>query len=200
VIASLEGVLAQKSPEAVVLDVHGVGYDVRVPFSTFFELPDEGKTVRLRVHTHVREDAFLLFGFLTELERALFRLLLGASGVGPKLALAILSGLPVPKLIAALRTGDLASLVGIPGVGKKTAERMIVELRDRVTGLAAEAQTPEPARARRDDAAASAESALVNLGYTKPHAERAVQKASETLGDSPTLEALIKEALRAASR
>jgi Holliday junction DNA helicase RuvA len=199
-IASLEGVLAHKSPDAVVLDVHGVGYDVRVPLSTFFELPDEGKTVRLRVHTHVREDAFLLFGFLSELERSLFRLLLGASGVGPKLALAILSGLPVPKLVAALRTGDLAALVGIPGVGKKTAERMIVELRDRVVGIDAEAHTREPARAPRDDAAASAESALVNLGYPRAQAERAVRQASESLPESPSLEALIKEALRASAR
>ena len=117
-IARVEGVLVEKSPEAVVLDVHGVGYELRVPLSTFFELPDEGKVVRLRVHTHVREDAFLLYGFGTELERALFRLLLGASGVGPKLALAILSGLPSDKLIAALRQGTLAALVGIPGVGK----------------------------------------------------------------------------------
>ena len=139
-IGRLEGVLIEKTPEAVVLDVHGVGYELRVPLSTFFELPDEGKTVRLRVHTHVREDAFLLFGFGTELERGLFRLLLGASGVGPKLALAILSGLSAERLIAALRAGDLAALVGIPGVGKKTAERMVVELRDRVGARVAQVQ------------------------------------------------------------
>ncbi len=162
-IARVEGVLIEKTPEAVVLDVHGVGYELRVPLSTFFELPDEGKTVRLRVHTHVREDALLLFGFGTELERTLFRLLIGASGVGPKLALAILSGLPSDKLIAALRAGNLAALVGIPGVGKKTAERIVVELRDRVAGIEVSAGA-EPSRAPRDDAAASAESALVNLG------------------------------------
>jgi Holliday junction DNA helicase RuvA len=196
-IARLEGVLAEKSPEGVVLDVHGVGYELRVPLSTFFELPDEGKIVRLRVHTHVREDAFLLFGFGTELERALFRLLLGASGVGPKLALAILSGLPVDRLVAALRAGDLATLVGIPGVGKKTAERMIVELRDRVTAL--DAVAAEPASAPHDDVAAAAESALVNLGYPKAHAEKAVRRALESLPESPPIESLIKEALRAAS-
>jgi holliday junction DNA helicase RuvA len=196
VIAQLEGALVEKTPEAIVLDVHGVGYELRVPLSTFFALPDEGKIVRLRVHTHVREDAFWLFGFATDLERTLFRLLLGASGVGPKLALAILSGLPAERLIAALRAGDLAALVGIPGVGKKTAERMVVELRDRVGALEVGL---EPARPARDDAASSAESALVNLGYPKAHAEKAVRRALESLPESPGLEALIKEALRAAS-
>jgi len=196
VIAQLEGTLVEKTPEAIVLDVHGVGYELRVPLSTFFSLPDEGKVVRLRVHTHVREDAFWLFGFASELERTLFRLLLGASGVGPKLALAILSGLSVERLVAALRAGDLATLVGIPGVGKKTAERMLVELRDRVGALDVSA---EPARPARDDVSASAESALVNLGYPRAHAEKAVHRALESLPESPGLEALIKEALRAAS-
>jgi Holliday junction DNA helicase RuvA len=196
VIAQLEGVIAEKTPELLVLDVHGVGYELRVPLSTFFALPDEGKLVRLRVHTHVREDAFWLFGFATDLERTLFRLLLGASGVGPKLALAILSGLPVERLVAALRSGDLAALVGIPGVGKKTAERMVVELRDRVGALEL---APSAAGSASDGAAASAESALVNLGYPRAHAEKAVKRALETLGESPALEALIKEALRAAS-
>jgi Holliday junction DNA helicase RuvA len=195
-IARLEGVLAEKSPEGVVLDVNGVGYDVRVPLSTFFELPDEGKVVRLRVHTHVREDALALYGFLSELERALFRLLLGTSGVGPKLALSILSGLPPAKLVAALRAGDLAALTGIPGVGKKTAERMVVELRDKVAGIETQAA---PARAPHDDAAAAAESALVNLGYPRAHAEKAVRRAFESLPEAPALESLIKEALRAAS-
>ncbi|MFI5314059.1 MAG: Holliday junction branch migration protein RuvA [Myxococcota bacterium] len=195
-IARLEGVLAEKSPEAVVLDVKGVGYELRVPLSTFFALPDEGKVVRLRVHTHVREDAFLLFGFGTELERSLFRLLLGASGVGPKLALAILSGLPVERLVAALRAGDLAALVGIPGVGKKTAERIVVELRDRVGAIDT---ASELARAPRDDVAGAAESALVNLGYPRAHAEKAVRRALESLPESPGIESLIKEALRAAS-
>jgi Holliday junction DNA helicase RuvA len=124
--------------------------------------------------------------------------LIGASGVGPKLALAILSGLPSDKLIAALRSGNLAALVGIPGVGKKTAERIVVELRDRVAGLETSVG-PEPMHAPRDDGAASAESALVNLGYARNHAEQAVRRALESLPESPPLEALIKEALRAAS-
>jgi len=195
-IARLEGLVVEKSPECVVLDVHGVGYEVRVPLSTFFELPDEGKLVRLRVHTHVREDAFSLFGFLSETERALFRLLLATSGVGPKLALSILSGLPVRKLAAALRAGDLATLTGIPGVGKKTAERMVLELRDKVLGLDVDSR---PERPPAPDSAAAAESALTNLGYPRPQAERAVRRALETLPEGASLEALIKEALRAAS-
>ena len=195
-IARLEGLVVEKSPECVVLDVHGVGYEVRVPLSTFFELPDEGKLVRLRIHTHVREDAFSLFGFLSETERALFRLLLATSGVGPKLALSILSGLPVRKLAAALRSGDLATLTGIPGVGKKTAERMVLELREKVLGLDVDMQ---PERSPAPDAAAAAESALTNLGYPRPQAERAVRRALEILPEGASLEALIKEALRAAA-
>jgi len=195
-IARLEGVLTEKSPDGVVLDVNGVGYDVRVPLSTFFELPDEGKVVRLRIHTHVREDALSLYGFLSETERALFRLLLSTSGVGPKLALAILSGLPVPKLVAALRSGDLAALTGIPGVGKKTAERIALELREKTLGLEVDLR---PERAPASDAASAAESALANLGYPRPHAERAVKKALEALPEGASLESLIKEALRVAA-
>jgi len=196
VIARLEGAVVEKSPEAVVLDVNGVGYEVRVPLSTFFELPDEGKIVRLRIHTHVREDTFQLFGFSSEAERVLFRLLLATSGVGPKLALSILSGLPLRKLVAALRGGDLAALTGIPGVGKKTAERMLLELRDKVLGLDAEIR---PESAPVPDSTAAAESALSNLGYPRAHAERAVRHALEGLPEGASLEALIKEALRAAA-
>jgi Holliday junction DNA helicase RuvA len=196
VIARLEGVLAEKTPEAVALDVHGVGYEVRVPLSTFFELPDEGKTVRLHIHTHVREDALQLYGFGTETERVLFRLLIATSGVGPKLALAILSGLPVNKLVAALRAGDLAALSGIPGVGKKTAERLVIDLREKAHGLEPAAK---PERAPAPDAAASAESALTNLGYPRPQAERAVRRALELVPEGAGLETLIKEALRVAA-
>ncbi|MEX2205202.1 MAG: Holliday junction branch migration protein RuvA [Myxococcota bacterium] len=195
-IARLEGVLAEKSPEVVALDVHGVGYEVRVPLSTFFELPDEGKTVRLHIHTHVREDAFQLYGFGTETERVLFKLLISTSGVGPKLALAILSGLPVSKLVAALRAGDLAALSGIPGVGKKTAERLAIDLREKAHGLEIAAK---PERALAPDTAASAESALTNLGYPRPQAERAVRRALELLPEGAGLETLIKEALRVAA-
>jgi Holliday junction DNA helicase RuvA len=194
-IARLEGRLAEKSPESLVLDVGGVGYDVRVPLSTFFELPDEGKTVRLRIHTYVREAALVLYGFLTEQERCAFALLLGASGVGPRLALAILSGLPVSRLAAAVRQNDVAALVGIPGVGKKTAERMVVELADKIDRLAEVGPLEEA-----DDAEAAAVSALVNLGYARSQAEGAVRAAAEQVEASAGLEELIREALRAAAR
>jgi Holliday junction DNA helicase RuvA len=196
VIARLEGVLAEKAPELVVLDVHGVGYEVRVPLSTFFELPDEGKTVRLHIHTHVREDALQLYGFGSETERVLFKLLIATSGVGPKLALAILSGLPAAKLVGALRAGDLAALVGVPGVGKKTAERIVIDLREKAHALDVAAR---PELAAPPDGAAAAESALCNLGYARPQAERAVRRALELVPEGAGLETLIKEALRVAA-
>jgi Holliday junction DNA helicase RuvA len=194
VIARLEGRLAEKRPEAVLLDVGGVGYEVRVPLSTFVELPDEGKTVRLRVHTYVREDALHLYGFLTEAERTAFSLLLGISGVGPKLALAVLSGLAVGRLVAAVQRGDLASLRGIPGVGAKTAERILIELRDKTSRLQVEA----PGRTAADLGEAAA-SALANLGYPRAQAERAVGGALSVLGEGARLEDLIREALRVAA-
>jgi Holliday junction DNA helicase RuvA len=196
VIARLEGVLVEKTPDAVVLDVHGVGYEVRVPLSTFFELPDEGKTLRLRIHTHVREDSLQLFGFGSETERALFRLLIATSGVGPKLAISILSGLPVDKLVAALRAGDFASLTRIPGVGRKTAERLVIDLREKALGLDV---ATRPERPSAPGAAEAAESALTNLGYPRAQAERAVRRALELSPEGANLETLIKEALRAAS-
>ncbi len=193
-ITRLEGVLVEKSPEEVVIDVGGVGYEVRVPLSTFLVLPDEGKTVRVRVHTHVREEAFHLYGFLTDAERTGFRLLLGISGVGPRLALTILSGLPIDRLLKAIRAGDLAALVGIPGVGKKTAERILVDLRDSVGKLElAGGETPG------SDPEAACLSALLNLGYPRGHAEKAVRSALGSLPDGPALEDLIKEALRVAA-
>ena len=194
-IGRLEGRLAEKSPEALVLDVGGVGYDVRVPLSTFFELPDEGKTIRLRIHTYVRESAFVLYGFLTDQERSAFTLLLGANGVGPRLALAILFGLPVARLAAAVRQNDVAALVGIPGVGKKTAERILMELADKVDRLS----DVEPLEDV-DDAEAAAVSALVNLGYARAQAETAVRAAAEQVAAGAGLEELIREALRAAAR
>jgi Holliday junction DNA helicase RuvA len=195
VIARLEGRLAEKQPEALVLDVNGVGYEVRCPLSTFLELPDEGKTVRLRIHSHVRDDAFHLYGFLTEEERLAFVRLLGIAGVGPRLALTILSGLPVARLVDAVRRGDVALLRGVPGVGTKTAERILVDLRDRVNDFEA---VPSGAPAGEADEACL--SALVNLGYPRPQAERAVRRAGESLGEDPTLENLIREALRALAR
>ena len=194
-IARIEGVLVEKMPEAVVLDVQGVGYEVRVPLSTFLELPDAGKTISLRVHTYVRQDALHLYGFRSDAERAAFRLLLGTSGVGPRLALALLSGISVAKLVAAVRSGDVAALRGVPGVGNKTAQRILVELRDKVDKLA----LPEAA-APSDDVKAATVSALLNLGYPRSQAEKVVRAALEQVGERPALEDLVREALRAAAR
>ena len=194
-IARLEGLLIEKTPEAVVLDVSGVGYEVRVPLSTFLELPDAGKTVSLRVHTYVREDAIHLFGFCTDPERTGFRLLLGINGVGPRLALAVLSGIPVPRLVAAVRSSDVAALRGIPGVGLKTAQRMLVELRDKIDRL-----DVAPEAASGEDVEGSTISALLNLGYPRSQAEKVVRTALERLGEKPGIEDLVREALRAAAR
>lgn len=174
-IARLTGRLTNKQPNSIILDVNGVGYELMVPLSTFYELGEAGSVVSLNVHTHVREDALQLFGFATEIEKRLFQLLTGVSGIGPKLAITILSGLGTEDLIQAIRLGDLARLSGIPGIGRKTAERMVVELKDKVSTLSGEQPAPPAGVAQsgvgmRDDCI----SALVNLGYVKSAAEKAV--------------------------
>ena len=194
-IALLEGKLAEKKPERVVLDVQGVGYELHVPLSTFLELPDEGKTVRLRVHTHVREDALQLFGFWSEAERLGFRLLIGISGVGPRLAVSILSGVPVERFVRSIREGDLAALRSIPGVGPKTAQRILVELRDKLDAFESVGAPPLG-----EGVEAATVSALVNLGYSRGEAEKVVRSALEQLPEAPELETLVREALRVASR
>ncbi len=194
-IALLEGKLAEKKPERVVLDVQGVGYELHVPLSTFLELPDEGKTVRLRVHTHVREDALQLFGFWSEAERLGFRLLIGISGVGPRLAVSILSGVPVERFVQSIRDGDLAALRSIPGVGPKTAQRILVELRDKLDAFESVGAPPLG-----EGVEAATVSALVNLGYSRGEAEKVVRSALEQLPEAPELETLVREALRVASR
>jgi Holliday junction DNA helicase RuvA len=194
-IARLEGVLAEKTPEAVLLDVGGVGYDVRIPLSTYLELPSEGKTIRLRIHTHVREDALQLYGFLSDAERKAFVLLIGISKIGPRIALAILSGLPTLELVRALRDGDIGALRRIPGVGAKTAERIVMELRDKVAQLES-AEGPSPTSGGIEEETISA---LVNLGYVRAQAERAVRGALEGMRERPTLEVLVREALRVVS-
>ncbi len=202
-IARLEGVLRDKSPTRVVVDVGGVGYDVLVSLSTYAELPDDGKTVALRIHTHVREETLQLFGFVTERERAVFELLIRTSGVGPKLAQAILSGIAPARLVEALRAGDVETLRRVPGVGPKTAQRIVVELRDRVVQLAAEPPTGPGgvAKARAGDARhEQAVSALVNLGTPRGQAERAVTEASEALAEREPLETLVRVALQGLSR
>ena len=193
-IAHLRGVLLEKHPNRVIVDVQGVGYDVHVPLSTFFKMAEPGGEIALRIHTHVREDALVLYGFGTVLELQLFERLIGVSGIGPKLALAVLSGMEPAELIAAIRSADIGRLTGIPGIGKKTAERIGLELKDKMAAI----QTSEPVAAP----AASADtlrsdvlSALINLGYHKPLAERAADAALKAAPTGP-FEATLKQALR----
>jgi len=171
-IARLTGRLALKSPEALIVDVHGVGYRVLVSLTAFSALPAEGEEVTLGIHTHLRETALELFGFLSGTEQALFGALIMVSGIGPRMALNILSGLPAEQLSEALASGNVARLVAIPGIGKRTAERLVVELQDRVRKLVT---APAAADAAADASDAEAVSALVNLGYRAPDAERAVR-------------------------
>lgn len=190
-IAQLDGTLAHKSPEHLIVDVHGVGYLVLVSLNSFYRLPDPGRPVKLLIHTHVREDALQLYGFLDAGEKELFLLLIGVSGIGPRLALNILSGTPLDQLLDALEAGDLVRLVAIPGVGKKTAERLVVELRDKVTQTrAARGETAEIAGGDFDEAI----SALVNLGYRRNEAERAVKSARAEGAEE--IETLIRGALK----
>lgn len=175
-IAQLRGRLVRKQPQEVVVDVGGVGYRVAIPLSTFYRLGELGSEVELLTHTQVREDVLALFGFLTAAEQALFERLIAVSGVGPRLAVSILSGIEAPDLVAALRTSDVARLTRIPGVGRKTAERLVVELKDRMAGL--EAATAEPAaEAAPSSAKDDLVSALVHLGYSRPEAERGAERA-----------------------
>lgn len=184
-------------PGEVVIDVAGVGYQVFIPLNVFYRLPEVGAAVHLQIHTHVREDAIQLFGFHDGSEKQVFLLLNSVGGIGPKLALNILSGIPADDLARALRDGDQLRLVSIPGVGKKLAERMIVELKDKFMNFAATA--PE---ARIDEAGSElfndAVSALVNLGYRKVDAEKSVREVLK--GGVAALEDVLKEALRKLSR
>lgn len=191
-LAVICGPVIEKSPQEVCVDVGGLGYRVFVPLSTYYGLPDMGREVRLFLHTHVREEAIHLFGFLTRRERELFRMLLSISKVGPRLALAILSGLKPDELTLAVNRGDVKRLASIPGVGKKTAQRLVMELKDR---LAAAEAVPEEA-VLRDDLWADGVSALVNLGYPASRAEAALAKAAEGLHEDHSLEELIRESLK----
>src|SRR6266536_416755 len=173
-IGHLTGRLASKAPDQIVLDVAGVGYLVHIPLSTFYELPEVESPASLFIHTHVREDTLALYGFLTERERSLFLLLLSVAGIGPRVALTVLSGIPPTELIAALRKQDVRRLVAIPGVGKKTAERMVLELAEKAQAFAEELPSEAPAAVASEDVV----SALVNLGYRKADAERAVEAVS----------------------
>ena len=191
-IARLHGRLVEKTPSRLIVDVAGVGYDVLVPLSTFYGLGDSGSDVTLRVHTHVREDVIALFGFATALEQDLFERLIAISGIGPKLALAVLSGIDPAELVRAIRTQDVARLTRIPGVGKKTAERIGLELKDRLPRAPSAA---EPVSAGSDDRRADLLSALTNLGYKGAVAEKAVD-AALTRAPQASFEDLLREILR----
>lgn len=178
-IAILRGALLEKKPGLVIVDVGGVGYEVAVPISAFPNLPDSGGEVHLRIHTHVREDALALFGFMTAEEKTLFEKLIGVSGIGPKLAMNVLSGVSSGDLINAIRNGQTEWLVRIPGVGKKTAERIVLELRDKLEGIGDGGKAPTPSKAPAlTDLETDVLSALLNLGCQRAAAETAIRKAS----------------------
>ena len=194
-IAHLRGRILEKHPNRIIVEVDGVGYDVSVPLSTFYGLGEPGGEIALRIHTHVREDALALYGFASLLEQELFERLIGVSGIGPKLALAVLSGIEPLELVQAIERGDLARLTAIPGVGKKTSERIVLELKDRLprarpaaVAVGGESQAP----ALRDDLL----SALMNLGYHRPLAEKAVDAALRAGGSDVGFERTLKQALR----
>jgi Holliday junction DNA helicase RuvA len=206
-IAHLSGTLLSKQPTSAIVDVAGVGYEVAIPLSTFYELGENGSQVQLRIYTHVREDALQLYGFKTARERELFLQLISVNGVGPSLAIKLLSGMNADEMIASIRTNNLVRLVAIPGVGRKTAERLVVDLRDKIAALsspaleeefaaqAAAAGSPSSPDAMRDDAI----SALVNLGYQRAAAEKAV-KTSADEGGELSVELILRRSLRRLAR
>lgn len=195
-IAKLSGKLIHKSPEYSIIDVNGVGYRVFTPFSTFYELPDIENQVTLHTYTNVREDALQLFGFLTTDEKEIFQLLISVSGIGPKLAVNILSGITPEELKGALLNGNLVRLTAIPGIGKKTAERMVLELKDKVLKLHKEKPGVQAKPVlTSDEVLEDAISALVNLGYKRPQAEGALEKVKKDNPDSD-IEEMIKGALK----
>ena len=196
-IAHIQGFLHFKSPEYLVIDVDGIGYQVHVPLSTFYGLPQVGSTVSLHIHTHVREDALQLYGFQSPEEKTLFIRLIGISGIGPRLAVNILSGISPAELVESLGQNNLARLISIPGVGRKTAERIMVELRDKVSSLSPGHDVTATVKPAANEAMIEdALSALVNLGYKKGMAQRAIENAGKRLEGEITLESLLKESLR----
>lgn len=196
-IAHLRGILLEKHPHQAVIEAAGVGYDVAISVSTYAALPAEGAEVRLRIFTNVREDAIQLFGFLRAEEKALFEKLISVSGIGPKLGITVLSGLAAPELIRIIRAGDVQMLTRVPGIGKKTAERIVLELRDKLDGIG---ETPTPGVAKPSTISvftavqSDVASALVNLGCQRPAAEAAVIKASKEM-DATDFEPLFRRAM-----
>jgi len=200
-IARINGRLLSKTPELVVVDVAGLGYELSIPVSNYYNLPDEGENVEFYVSTFIRDDAIRLYGFLSSVEKELFTLLITVTGVGPKLARNILSGGGVPELVKVISTGDVAALKALPGLGKKTAERLILELREKITTLSALPagvagvglieETPQ------NDLHDDVVSALTNLGYKEPQARAAVEKAGAAAPGEEDFERLFKAALKA---
>jgi len=197
-IARIKGILIYKSVSHVIVDAHGIGYRIFVPLTTFYELPETGQSVSLNIYTHVKEDALHLFGFHTPEDQSIFQMLISVSGIGPKLALNILSGIPAREFMRAVTQGNLSRLVAIPGVGKKTAERMVLELKDKflkmdIGGIMAESPT---GRERDEDIKEDALSALVNLGYKSATATKVVDKIVAESSGELSLDILLKEALK----
>lgn len=189
-IAHLHGRILEKHPSHLILEAAGVGYEIAISVPTFSGLPPDGSDLSLYIHTHVREDVLALYGFLRREEKHLFERLIGVSGIGPKLAMTVLSGIAPDALVTALRSNDLTALTRIPGVGKKTAERMVLELRDKLEGFGA-APAPVPAGGMEEDVV----SALVNLGYQRVPAEQAARRAIEKAGSNPGFEQLFRQTM-----
>lgn len=205
-IAHLSGRLLLKEATTVIVDVSGVGYEVTIPLSTFYEVGDVGANVELRIYTHVKEDVLQLYGFKTLLERQLFINLLSVSGVGPRIGIALLSGMSADELIASIKNNNLARLTLIPGVGRKTAERLIVDLREKMTALAASQPEAEPgvrpeaiSASPEDSVRADALSALLNLGYQRSAAEKAIDSVLNDGGET-TVESVLRRGLRKLAR
>jgi Holliday junction DNA helicase RuvA len=200
-IAHLSGTLHSKHPNLVVVDVSGVGYEVNIPLSTYYDLADTGQSVQLRIYTHVKEDALQLYGFKTSRERELFINFISVSGIGPKLGIALLSNMEADQLIQAIKTNNLARLTSIPGVGRKTAERLVVDLREKMTQLSVDQIDETPAKpesldvSSEDSVRSEALSGLLNLGYQKAAAEKAIDAALSEGGDL-TVESILKRSLR----
>jgi holliday junction DNA helicase RuvA len=206
-IAHLSGTLLSKQATSVILDVGGVGYEITIPVSTFYDLEEPGSNVQLRIYTHVREDALQLYGFKTARERELFLRLISVSGIGPKLGITLLSGMSADEMIASIRTNNLARLTLIPGVGRKTAERLVMELRDKVASLSS-AELEEELGAKttagtpvttEDSMRSDVLSALLNLGYQRNSAEKAVASALDEGGDI-SVEVILRRSLRKLAR
>ncbi|HVH89675.1 MAG TPA: Holliday junction branch migration protein RuvA [Terriglobales bacterium] len=189
-IAHLRGCILEKHPTYLILEAAGVGYEIAISVPSFSGLPSEGREVSLHIYTHVREDMLALYGFLRREEKQLFERLISVSGIGPKLAMTVLSGIAAEALVNALRSNDLTALTRVPGVGKKTAERMVLELRDKLEGFAAQ-PPPAPASRMEEDVV----SALVNLGYQRSPAEQAVKRAIDRAGENASFEQLFRQTM-----